>query len=294
METEISHRLLKRQYAKAFPGGKHTDEGLQKLLLLVDKYYCSADEERTLTYRAQEISSKEVGIINAKLEEKNMFLDSFNHGLAHDVKNHTANFKGLLSMLRKYYKLDNQKMMDTIVDKLDTSISQMTTIIDGFLYLSRAEGKLDSNLTLIDSTKLKENISIETEYLISNSEHNLSYDIEVDGLYYSSHILRIILVNLISNSIKFCKPGIPAQVDIKIGHDENFVYLWIKDNGIGMDLKDPDNKMFTLFNRENVKVKGYGVGLFMIKKILDYNKGIIELKSEPNKGTEIHIKLPLA
>lgn len=294
METELSHRLLKRQYGKAFPEGKFSEVGFQKLLGLVDDYYHSVDEERNLNHRIQEISSRELEKNNTELAEKNMFLDSFNHGLAHDVKNHTANFKGLLSMLKKYHRLDNSKMIEKIVGKLDTSIGQMTYIIDGFLYLSRAEGKLDSNFSLIDSSQLKNHISIETEYLISNHKHKLIYDINVDGLFYSQHILRIILVNLISNSIKFCNPKVPAKVNIKITFDKVFVYLWVKDNGIGMNMKDPNNKMYTLFNRKNNNVKGHGVGLFMIKKILDYNKGKIEIKSEPNNGTEIYIKLPLA
>tara|TARA_B100001109_G_scaffold255238_1_gene257329 strand:- start:5584 stop:6483 length:900 start_codon:yes stop_codon:yes gene_type:complete len=294
MKQEEQHRLLKRQLKKAFGNAEPNMEQFDSFISLVNASYKNFDEEREIYSRAEEISNRELNEMNAQLQEKNTFLDSFNHGLAHDIKNHTANFKGLLSMFKKYYAKKDEQKVEVIIEKLDRSIGQMSYILDGFLYLSRAEGKLDLQYTEIDAFRLKEHIRIETEYLVSGSNHEVNCDFEVEGLFYSQHILRIILVNLISNSIKFRKPNENAIVNASITHNESTIFLKVKDNGIGMDMNDPELKVIKMFNREekDPTVKGYGVGLFMVKKILDYNKGSIQINSQLNEGTEIVIELP--
>ena len=289
-----SHRLLRRQYNRVFSDGVFDEKKLPELFQLINDSYTNFDEDRALNRRAEEISSRELELINAQLEEKNTFLDSFNHGLAHDVKNHTANFKGLMSMLNKYLARKNEKMVKTIVGKLENSISQMINILDGFLYLSRAEGKFDDQFALINGEKLKEQIQLEIEYLTSSNNIEVAYNFNPQNLSYSRHILRIIFVNLISNSIKFRRDNVEAKIVASLDYIDDLIILTVRDNGKGMDLESDEQKIFKLFNRfeQNPGVKGYGVGLFMIKKVLDYNHGKFEILSKINEGTEIKISLP--
>lgn len=288
------HRLLKRQYKKAFPEGEVSESGIPKLLKLVNNSYLYFDEERKLSRRAEEISSEELKKINRELEEKNAFLDDFNHGLAHDAKNHTANLKGLLRMMTKYQKLEKYDKMDIISQKLELSVNQMTRLLDGFLYLSSAEGFLDSRKEIIDVQKLKEEINLEIEYLIAGKGYQVNYELGSGEICYSKHILRVILVNLISNSLKFAKQNVDTVVNVSIKNRKGCLEIIVKDNGIGMDLEDSTSTMFKLFDRRNKTkhIKGYGIGLFMIKNILDRNNGEIVIESELRKGTEIKIKLP--
>ncbi len=69
------------------------------------------------------------------------------------------------------------------------------------------------------------------------------------------------------------------------------VFLEVKDNGIGIDLKDQSTKLYNLFN-DSGATKGYGVGLFLVKKIVDKHKGKIKINSALNKGTSIKISFP--
>ena len=138
-----AHRLTRRQLKKAFPDGICTKYQLNDFIELVNNSYHYFDEERHLNQRAESIISRELEDINSELFQKNEFLDSFNHGLAHDIKNHSSNLEGLVQMLKKYSDKSEDKKIKTIAHKLGISINQMNSILNGFIYLSKAEGRVD-------------------------------------------------------------------------------------------------------------------------------------------------------
>lgn len=295
MEKQLDlHRLLKRQIRNAQLSFDPLEGECSKLLELVNISYQNFDEERRLNQRAVEISNEELKEINLELEKQNEFLRSFNYGLAHDARNHTANLKGLIKMFFKYKDSGDQKTIDAISQKLELSVNQMSSIVDGFLFLSSVENADDEIKKEIDAKKLEEMIRLEIDYLLQGRSIELNFDFDVKGLHYSHHILRVILVNLISNSLKFARKDIKTIVHTKIKLQSKRIFIQVKDNGIGMDIEDPDSKVFKLFDKRNKqsKEKGFGIGLFMIKRILDQNRGEITIDSQLKKGTTVSIYLP--
>jgi signal transduction histidine kinase len=293
-KPENLNRLTARQLKKAFPDNQYSPEGMRQFIDLVNESYKSFDEERMLNQRAVQISQKELESVNRELQIKNEFLDGFNHGLAHDVKNHTSNIIGLISMLRKYTARQNTEMVNMIIEKLDLSTSQLTSIVQGFLYLSRSENKVEGEYKLIDPNQLKESILIETQSMLLGKDVDLKFNFNIHDLLFSIHILKIIFVNLVSNSIKFSKPNETNNIVISLSNNDEALELEVRDNGIGMELNNPENKIFKLFNQTGtVQAKGHGVGLFVIKKIVERNNGKIQLESNIGKGTTIRIALPL-
>jgi signal transduction histidine kinase len=289
------NRLTARQLRKAFPDDVFTEQGLELFIKLVNDSYNNVDDERILNQRAMQISQKELEGINNELNQRNVFLDTFNHGLAHDVKNHTANILGLIQMLRKYLSRGNTEMLEKILDRLDLSTHQLTSIVQGFLYLSKFENKTDDEFTEILPEVLQAAIQLEIQYLLLGKNITLNYAFSDNSLYYSRHILKIIFVNLISNSIKFSRPDVPGIIHARLERIEDELVLEVSDNGIGMDLNDPQNKVFRLFYRtdEAAGERGFGVGLYLVKKIIDRNQGGITINSTPGKGTCITVSLPL-
>jgi signal transduction histidine kinase len=292
---ENSGRLLSRQISKSFPDGAYTEEGFQKFISLVNDAYISDKENRKLVNAIERIANRELENVNKELQLKNDFLDTFNHGMAHDIKNHTSNIIGLASMLKKYHARKDEKMLDTIIEKMDLSANQLTAIVQGFLYLSRAEANIDNQFVVIDEDEIKNSIKSETLFLTVNKHCTINYHFELNNLFFSFHVLKIIFVNLISNSIKFSKKNEAVVINVSLIHSNEAVVLTVEDNGIGMNLNDSNNKIFELFNRTgNTKlIKGTGVGLFMIKKIIERHQGKVEVKSELNQGTCFVISFPL-
>ena len=135
MELENANRLTLRQLRKFPDDTLYTKENIAAFVKLVNDSYNSFDEERRLNNHVVDLSSKELNTINEQLNEKNEFLDSFNHGMAHDIKNHMSNITGLVTMLKKYHTRNEKIVVNTIIEKLELSSNQLTVIVQGFLYL---------------------------------------------------------------------------------------------------------------------------------------------------------------
>ncbi len=105
---------------------------------------------------------------------------------------------------------------------------------------------------------------------------------------------RIILQNLLSNSMKYTNPK--GKIDLNLDVNNDSLTIKIIDNGLGIPLKS-QSKIFTKFYRaDNVKeidAKGTGLGLYLVKSLVEKSGGNIEFSSEENKGTTFHITLPL-
>ena len=281
-------RILQRQIKKAFGTQLITDQNTINFINMVNDAYIFQEEESVFNQNAEAIANHDHIKLNEKLKEKNDFLDTFNNGMAHDVKNHTANIIGLIQMMKKYAKREDWKMINEIIKRLDESSNQLTSIVKGFLYLSRAEANIGDEVKTIENIELIKPIEEEIAYLKEYKEVEITY--QFDRVFYNLYIMKIILVNLISNSIKYSKKDQPAIVKATLHSDAENVYLKVTDNGIGTDLKN-NKKLYNLFNTTNT-TKGYGVGLFLVKKIIDKNKGSVTVDSEVNKGTTIRITLP--
>jgi len=282
-------RLLKRQLRKTIDQDILNDPKFTKFLSAVNDAYLFNESESELYRRAEEIASRDYAMLNEKLKEKNDFLDTFNHGLAHDVKNHTSNILGLVNMLKKYNGQDNKIMVDKITVKMEETAYQLTSIVQGFLYISKTETNIKDDFTDINKEKLIANIENEINFLKYNKDVKINYNF--DKIRYIDAIVRIIFVNLISNSIKYGKPKLPVNIDVNLLETNDSIVLEVIDDGIGMDLTKENIKLFNLFN-ESRDTKGYGVGLFLVKKIVDKNEGTISVSSELEIGTRIKIVFP--
>jgi signal transduction histidine kinase len=132
---------------------------------------------------------------------------------------------------------------------------------------------VDSIGNLID----KDNVQINPDFSV------------VDEIFSIKAYFHSIFFNLITNSIKYAKPGETAQIEIKSKTENGKIILIFKDNGIGIDLNRNGGKVFGLYERFHAHVEGKGIGLFMVKTQVEAIGGKISIESEPNKGTEFTI-----
>ena len=138
-EKKERTRLLKRQIKKSFGDKEITSPEVLRFIDLVNRSYIFNEEEDAFHRQAEKVSNKKYEELTKKLVEKNSFLNSFNHGMAHDVKNHSSNIIGLIQMLKKYTNKKDWRMIEEITKQLDSSSNQLTSIVQGFLHLSRIE-----------------------------------------------------------------------------------------------------------------------------------------------------------
>ena len=109
---------------------------------------------------------------------------------------------------------------------------------------------------------------------------------------YIEPFLFSILKNLISNSIKYSRDHVPLQIRISTKSEGMFTLLTCSDNGIGIDLTKYEKKLFSPFQRLEVdKATGTGMGLYLIKNIIEKNGGYIQIESTPGEGTTFYCYL---
>jgi signal transduction histidine kinase len=116
----------------------------------------------------------------------------------------------------------------------------------------------------------------------------ITEDFSVETISYARKNLRSIFYNLITNAIKYRDRIRPVKIHVKTVKKENQILLTIEDNGLGLS-KDQQAKLFTMFKRLHSHVDGSGIGLYIIKRVIENNGGKIEVDSKEGIGSKFKI-----
>ena len=180
------------------------------------------------------------------------------------------------------------------LSRIETAAKNMTQLLDDLLTINRAEiGKLDCHPQSIDLEKFCIRI-IEEFQLTIGSKHRINFIVNqtCPTAKLDEKIMRFILNNLLSNSIKYSPEG--GLIDFVLMCNEQEAIFQIQDQGIGIPPED-QNHLFELFHRgkNTVNIPGTGLGLSVVKKCLDLQGGKIAITSEVGIGTTVTVTIPL-
>lgn len=223
------------------------------------------------------------------VSDQNSRLLNFAHIVSHNLRNHAGNISSLLSLYEEENSEDEKaQLLDYLglaSDRLNESIQDLNHIIDQ----QSGSGSNISRLNLYQYfCKIKEILS--TDIIIKN----VSFDVNIpEGfeLDYNPSYLESILLNLVSNAIKYSHPDrlpvISVSLDIQSGHP----LLTVKDNGVGIDLARYGSKLFGMYNTFHENRDSKGIGLYITKNQVESMGGVIEVESEVGKGTQFKVTL---
>jgi two-component system sensor histidine kinase VicK len=239
---------------------------------------------------ATEYSGLFIDITEQKLDElrKNDFIGM----VSHELKTPLTAINGFVQVLQRKAKKDEDNYAAIALDKAHSQIRKMTTMINGFLNVSR----LESSKLLIQKTNfnldelLKETIE---ETYISQSSHEIILNPTCDvNINADRDKIGNVISNLISNGLKYSDNGTRIEITCKLHHTE--VEIQIKDEGIGIKPDDID-KLFERYYRVqgNHTISGFGIGLYLSAEIIERHDGRIWVESEEGKGSVFHFTLPL-
>ena len=256
--------------------------------------------------RQVEQRTKELGLSNIELQKLNKELESFVYISSHDLQEPLRKIQTFASHILELEVKNLSEMGKDYFDRMNKSAQRMQTLIQDLLAYSRTNAN-EYKIENIDLDKIIAEIKDELKEELK--EKNAT--IEANHLC-NAHIIpfqfRQLIHNLISNSLKFSNPNQPPHIQIKSemvnGTDFSEVnllpqceYCHIKfsDNGIGFEPQYGE-KIFELFQRLHGKneYQGTGIGLSIVKKIVDNHKGIIIASGELNKGATFDIYIPMA
>ncbi|HMI65696.1 MAG TPA: ATP-binding protein, partial [Cyclobacteriaceae bacterium] len=263
--------------------------------------------------KAVEGRTKELEHVNKTLEEKNRELEIMNKELeaftyvsSHDLQEPLRKIQAFASRI---LDTENQHLSEKGKDyfnRMQTAAGRMQKLIEDLLAFSRlniAERKFENT----DLNTILEEVKAEFKEIIDEKQATIEAT-ELCKVNLIAFQFRQLLYNLLSNALKFSKPERPPHIIIKsimvkgsklkeknLIPENTYCHIMVADNGIGFDPQYKD-RIFEVFQRLHGKQEyaGTGIGLAIVKKVVENHNGIITVTSKLNKGTTFHIYLPVS
>jgi PAS domain S-box-containing protein len=234
---------------------------------------------------------------NTELQRINLDLDNFIYTASHDLRSPITNIEGLVTFLKQDLKESGclSPETDEILQRVVTSVDRFKQTIKDLTEISRlhtdnSESAADE---IINIREVYEDIIADLGYPNRNKGVLIKTDFQVYQLLFSKKNFRSILFNLISNALKFRSPERDCIIDIWTRLEEPYVKLTVKDNGVGIHERHHE-QLFSMFKRFHDHVDGTGIGLYMVKRMVENAGGKIEVESKEGVGTEFDLFLKAA
>lgn len=204
--------------------------------------------------------------------------------IAHELNTPVAVMKSSLEIYLMKNKLEDQELKE-LLDNFDENIDRISKIIESLLFLNRRENAISRKFDIKD---LVEEIVFDLEDLAEEKNVNLISKMRSREIYTSDILLERVLYNLGKNAISYNKDG--GLVVFDFSEDEENYFIYVRDTGLGIDEEEKE-KVFDLFYRvdesRNKKTGGYGIGLNLVKNIVEKLGGQVLIRDNLNDNNEI-------
>jgi two-component system CheB/CheR fusion protein len=243
--------------------------------------------ELKLLLHELDISNQNLDKSNKSLLRINADLNNFVYSASHDLNAPILNIEMVLKILNKKIDMKDPDVVN-LSGMMNTAISTFKDVINDLGKIGIIEAEM---LEESEPEKFADIFKEITEIIserIKLAEVNFNTNFGVAEVKFSKKYLRSIMLNLITNAIKFSSKDRSPEITIKTEKTDEFILLTVQDNGIGID-QDRINFIFKMYQRINKDMEGQGVGLYLVKKIIDASGGKIEVESEMGKGSTFKI-----
>ena len=223
---------------------------------------------------------------NEALMRINADLDNFVHTASHDLLDPLTSIEGSLSLISTIDSNDPQ--IQEVLPIINGSVKKFRSLISEIAQVAKIENNAQQT-ELVDIDELLDNIDWSLTERIKLSGAVIKRDVQVNKVEFSKKNLRSILYNLIANGIKYRSERTPV-IQVRITQESNQTVLCVEDNGKGMDKRYLDT-IFDKYTRLHTDGDGYGIGLYLARKIVHAAGGRIAVESELGVGSKFTIYL---
>jgi len=221
-------------------------------------------------------------------EELNVYL----HTIAHELRNPLVSIQGYATLIQEKYGDTLPEEGKLFLERIVSNAQQAHSLLTDITQLAR----ISFNEASFQSVEAKNLVhsALDSHWLqISQHKINLKIEQNLPLLFCDVKAMTVVFSNLIGNAIKYSRNRKDGVIEIGYLGDEIFHKFYIRDNGVGFRSRDR-NKVFLLFNRLRNKknVSGTGLGLTIVKQIIEAHGGEIWVESRVNQGSTFYFTLP--
>lgn len=224
-----------------------------------------------------------------ELEDKNSELERFTYTVSHDLKSPVITIRGFLGFLEQDAQTGNLSRLRADVQRISDAADKMQTLLNELLELSRI-GRLVNPPSTVPFNEIVDDAIALVQGRLQASHAQVRVQDGMQNVYVDRQRTAEAVQNLIDNAAKFTT-GNPLIEIGQAGEEGGMPVFFIHDNGIGIDPVHHE-RVFGLFNKLDADSEGTGIGLALVRRIIEVHKGRIWVQSEPGKGSTFFFTLP--
>ena len=226
-----------------------------------------------------------------QLSDKNQELERFAYTVSHDLKTPLVTIKGYLGMVQKDLRENRQDRVERDFEFIISATDTMAQLLEDLLELSRV-GHVVNEPEKVSLTDLFRQTSrlMEIQFALKNTTLNIQEQMPM--VFVDPQRMAEVAQNLLENALKFSQNSSSPVISVSAHEEKGRVFCYVEDNGIGIEPQFQD-QIFGLFNRLDQSYEGTGIGLTLVKRIIEVHQGNIWVESNgQNKGAKFCFSLP--
>jgi signal transduction histidine kinase len=253
--------------------------------------------DQVLARRRIEESSRQVAAsyqqmesVNQQLQKTNADLDIFVYTASHDLKAPILNIEGLLKALERQIgpEVLQKETVGRIYQLLHGSVNRFKATVRDLTDVARISKESSEDVDRISIEDMLAEVREDLAPQIQQAQARVVIQLDCPAVLFSRKNLKSVLYNLLSNAIKYRSPEREPEVIITCRQQGAYHVLSVQDNGLGMDTRQ-EEKIFGLFKRLHAHVEGTGIGLYIVKKMVENAGGRIEVESRVGTGSTFRV-----
>jgi two-component system phosphate regulon sensor histidine kinase PhoR len=219
-------------------------------------------------------------------ERLNRNYENIIHSISHDIKGPLSNIEGLIKILLEAPETEEESQR--IKDMLRESVANLRQTVEDLADIRESDTGFAKAPERVNFENVIEDAKLALRDRIAETNAKITTRIDESEISFSRKNVRSIIYNLLNNAIKFQKPDSTPVISIRTEKSGEYILLTVRDNGIGIP-KDKQDSVFDRYTRLHDNVEGTGVGLFIVKNMVEQMGGEIQVESTVGEGTTFSI-----
>ncbi len=249
------------------------------------------DAQQKLSQHAAELEET-VAERTAKLKETVNDLESFSYSIAHDMRAPLRAMGMFARLLKdKVPAISTSPEARVYCEKIVIGAARLDNLINDALNFTKAALK-ESPLQQVDLLKLVHGL-LDTYPNLQSGTADIQIEENLPIVLGNESLLTQCFSNLLGNAVKFVAPGVHPKVRVRSEIKDGFARIWVEDKGIGIP-KHAQSRVFAMFQKLDDRYEGTGIGLAIVRKVVERMGGIVGVESEPDQGSRFWVDLRVA